>query len=200
MKPFYKGLRNKLSYYRPLFNILTLLKSIAFNLYYLPFRTAIKLPIWVYKPKFIKLRGKVIIPLGNSQIKSGMVRLGFRGNRCFPSNGFIWSNEGTIVFEGNCQIGNNSAIVTGGGGGGGNCIWQIFFSAFFCEAHIILRNLFWREMCLGLGYHHSRHRLSSLVRYENEKIQESIRQNKNWRLQLVESGMSRASLSVNQQS
>lgn len=121
MKLLYKYIRKKLSYYKPLFNILTLLKSIFFNFYYFPFLTAIKLPIWVYKPKLIELKGKVMIPLDNSKITSGMIRLGFRGNRCFCNNGFIWSNKGIVIFNGNCQIGNNSSIVTGGGGE--NSLW-----------------------------------------------------------------------------
>ena len=71
------------------------------------------MPIWVYKPELYRLRGVVKLDMTTEEIRPGIIKLGFRGNRCFPNNGFTWSNEGTVVFKGKCQIGNNSSIVTG---------------------------------------------------------------------------------------
>lgn len=51
-----------------------LIQSIFFNFHYLPFRQAIKLPILLYKPKFISLKGRVIISA--SHVKTGMIILG----------------------------------------------------------------------------------------------------------------------------
>lgn len=35
--------------------------SIYFNFHYLPFKQAMRLPIWLYKPHFLALKGKIII-------------------------------------------------------------------------------------------------------------------------------------------
>lgn len=49
--------------------------SVYFCLKYLPFRQAIKLPILVYKPHFLKLKGTVVIE--NENIRFGMVNSAF---------------------------------------------------------------------------------------------------------------------------
>lgn len=88
--------------------------SLFFNFYYLPFKQAIKLPIWINKPHFHCLRGKIIID--TDKIKPGMIRLGYFGGHMYPNNGIHWTHRGTIVFKGKCMIGNNSFIVTGENG------------------------------------------------------------------------------------
>ena len=48
-----------------------------------------------------------------SEIKPGMIRLGFPVVRAYPNNGLSFSNEGTITFRGYCTIGGgNSGLVT----------------------------------------------------------------------------------------
>lgn len=90
----------------------SIIQSIFFNFYYLPFRQAIKLPILLYKPHFITLKGKVII--SSPIVKTGMIRLGKRIVPIYPNNGIIFENNGgTIEFKGKCVIGNNSAISIG---------------------------------------------------------------------------------------
>lgn len=84
--------------------------TIVFNFYYLPIRQAIRLPIWIYKPKFVKLRGKVRI---EGRITPGMILLGPWGGHMYPNNGIYWMNEGEVTFRGKCFIGNNSFILTG---------------------------------------------------------------------------------------
>lgn len=86
--------------------------SIFFNFYYLPINQAIKLPIWLCKPRFGSLKGRIIIETNN--IKPGLIRLG--ENRCmlYPNNGIRFENKGgTIIFKGSCSIGNSSAISIG---------------------------------------------------------------------------------------
>jgi len=85
--------------------------SIIFNFRYLPFKQAVKLPIWACKPHIHKFKGKVIIDA--EHIKTGMIRLGVHGGRMYPNNGFSWTNEGIVIFKGYCMIGNNSFIITG---------------------------------------------------------------------------------------
>ncbi len=89
--------------------------SVMFNLRYLPLRQAYKLPILVYKPCFLSLKGKVIID--SLTVKTGMIRLGW--DSCsvyYPNNryGIIFENHGgTIIFKGTAIIGSGSAISIG---------------------------------------------------------------------------------------
>lgn len=85
--------------------------SIYFCLKYLPFRQAIKLPILVYKPHFLKLKGTVVIE--NENIRFGMVKLGFLTHVLYPNTGITVKNEGKLVFKGKCDIGNDCYIVCG---------------------------------------------------------------------------------------
>lgn len=84
--------------------------TLYFNFYYLPLKQAIVLPIWLYKPNFIKLKGNVTI---SGSIKSGMIRLGFNRVSIYPQTGISLEIKGTIKFLGRCDIGNNSYISIG---------------------------------------------------------------------------------------
>lgn len=88
-------------------------KILYFNFHYLPFSQAIKLPIWLYKPKFKSTNGTIRIVGG---VKMGMIRLGFDTVCLYPSSGITFDNNGTIVFNGNCCIGNNSFLSVGSHG------------------------------------------------------------------------------------
>lgn len=85
--------------------------TVFFNFRYLPLKQALRLPIWIYKPHFVALRGSVVIE--TSEIYPGMIRLGFLTATAYPNSGISWNNEGRIVFKGKCVIGNNAFIVTG---------------------------------------------------------------------------------------
>ena len=86
--------------------------TIYFNFKYLPFKQAIKLPILLYKPKFIKCKGKIIID--SNAIRTGMIKLGFNHAHAYPHSGIVFENYGgTIVFKGTGVIGNNSSISVG---------------------------------------------------------------------------------------
>lgn len=86
-------------------------KTIFFNFHYLPFRQAIKLPIWLYKPHFLKLKGTITI---NAPIRHGMIRLGCCNVSVYPNTGIMIENHGgCIVFDDGCIIGNNSALSVG---------------------------------------------------------------------------------------
>lgn len=105
MKYFKKIWRNR-SVFR------SLLFSIYFNFHYLPLRQAIKLPILLYKPHLMSLKGKIIINCDN--LKTGMIRLGFRMCGIYPNSGITWENIGGIVtFKGRCKIGNDSYLSFG---------------------------------------------------------------------------------------
>ena len=87
-------------------------KSVYFNFRYLPFKQAYKIPILLYKPKFVKCKGRIVIE--SEQIKSGMIKLGFNQAHAYPHSGIVWENNGgTIIFKGNALIGNNSSLCIG---------------------------------------------------------------------------------------
>lgn len=85
--------------------------SVYFCLKYLPFRQAIKLPILVYKPHFLKLKGTVVIE--NENIRFGMVKLGFLTSAIYPNTGITIKHEGKLIFKGKCHIGNDCYVVCG---------------------------------------------------------------------------------------
>lgn len=89
--------------------------TIYFNFHYLPFRQACKLPIFLYKPDLQKIKGKVVLDV--SVVKTGMIRMGFRSVSLYPNTGIMWENHGgTVVFNGKCRIGNDTAISIGADG------------------------------------------------------------------------------------
>lgn len=87
--------------------IRALIPSLYFNLKYLPLSQAIKLPILLYKPRFVNNSGTIRI---NGEVKFGMVKLGINTVSIFPNNGIIIENRGHIEFNGTTTVGNNSAI------------------------------------------------------------------------------------------
>lgn len=89
-------------------------QTIYFNFHYLPFKQAIKLPIILYKPKFRRSKGKVVID--SSNIKTGMVILGYKDVAIYPNNGITFEINGKLVFRGTCRIGNDSYISIGKNG------------------------------------------------------------------------------------
>ncbi len=83
---------------------------IFFNFYYLPFNQAIHLPIWLNKPKFIKLKGKIHV---NFEASRGSIRLGEYIVSTIPNNGIILDIAGDLTFNGPIIIGSSSAICIG---------------------------------------------------------------------------------------
>ena len=65
-------MRNKL---KKIFN-LSILTTIYFNFKYLPFKQAIKLPIFLFNPS-LKLGRQSKIIIQNKQISTGMIQLGY---------------------------------------------------------------------------------------------------------------------------
>lgn len=79
------------------------LPSIYFNFRYLPFKQAIKLPIWINKPHLHAMKGKIIIDA--PFVKTGMIHLGGFGGHMYPNNGIhITQWGGKIIFKGRCYI------------------------------------------------------------------------------------------------
>ncbi len=96
----------------------SIIPTIYFNFHYLPFSQALRLPILLYKPKLLKLKGNIKLGGGaceeGGKVRFGMVRLGFPVVSLYPSSGIMYeSHSGTVIFHGTCSIGNNSAISVG---------------------------------------------------------------------------------------
>ena len=68
IKKIYHGLQTLFKY------LPWLPQTIYFNFHYLPFGQAIKLPIILRKPRFVRLKGKVSIE--NDNVRFGMIVLG----------------------------------------------------------------------------------------------------------------------------
>lgn len=84
-----------------------LIPTVYFNFKYLPFKQAIRLPIFLFKPKFISLKGKIIID--TNSISFCMIQLGPLVNTCNPNCGVSIDNRGgTIVFKGRAIFANES--------------------------------------------------------------------------------------------
>lgn len=90
----------------------SLLGTIYFNFHYLPFRQAVRLPIWIHKADLLETKGKVIIDA--VYIRPGMITMGFREVSIYPNSGVVWENKGgTVIFRGQCAIGNASFLSFG---------------------------------------------------------------------------------------
>lgn len=117
----------------------SILKTLYFNFHYFPLKTALKLPVFLYKPNFECLRGTVKI---TGEVKTGMIRLGFNRANVYPHSGITYENRGgTIIFCGHANIGNNSFISIGSGG-----VLQ-FGENFLCNAS--LKCVCWHKIEIG---------------------------------------------------
>lgn len=79
---------------------LNVLKTLWFNFRTLPFRQAVRLPVWIYgRVSFVSLRGRVEIRA--ERISPAMIHLGFPEDMYFnPKYGGVIYNDGKIIFEG----------------------------------------------------------------------------------------------------
>jgi acetyltransferase-like isoleucine patch superfamily enzyme len=103
-----------LRYLKFLLNLNT--KTIFFNLKYLPFRQAIKLPFFISNEVYLlKPAGKIII---DCPIQRGLIRIGYGGIGIFDKkkSRSIWEVSGTVIFKGRCDIGHGSKISVGNTG------------------------------------------------------------------------------------
>lgn len=112
-------------------NRLKLWKTIYFNLRTLPYKHAIKMPVWIYgKTKFYDLSGN-IIPIVENKIKPSMFIIGhmdqvrscdtitsitLKGNILFGNNvvlrqGAKMRIDGNLILEDNVYIGDNNTFI-----------------------------------------------------------------------------------------
>lgn len=86
-------------------------KTLYFNFHYLKFKDAIRLPILLYKPRFISLKGSIAI---RGDIKFGMIQMGCHRVFIYPNSGISWENRGgKVEFCGRAYFGNDTYISIG---------------------------------------------------------------------------------------
>lgn len=83
-------------------------QTVYFNFHFLPFRQAIKLPIWLYKPRFGSLNGKLEIPA--ESVSPGLIRMGYFDAGIYSNNGIYLDIKGSVEFKGRSLIGNDCYI------------------------------------------------------------------------------------------
>ncbi|GAA4333158.1 hypothetical protein GCM10023149_39740 [Mucilaginibacter gynuensis] len=89
------------------------LKTIVFNLKYFPFKTAVKLPVFISNNVYLyKTQGKVTL---NGPIKTAMVQIGYGriGISDFKRSRAIWEVYGEVVFNGRAFIMHGCKINVG---------------------------------------------------------------------------------------
>lgn len=90
-----------------------LLKTIYFNFHYFPVRTAIHLPIFIYKrSELYQIKGKIMI---DAPLRMGMVKLGEHGlgTQDLLYSRTMWDVFGTLVIKGHVSIGRGTKISIG---------------------------------------------------------------------------------------
>ena len=80
----------------PIVFLKDLLYSIYFNFHYLPFRQAVRLPILFHNPTCVTLKGQVRI---EGKVARGMIKLGYYFHGGYPDGGFMFENNGGILFS-----------------------------------------------------------------------------------------------------
>lgn len=88
-------------------------KTFYFNLKYLPFREAIKLPFFLSKNVYLRnVSGRIVL---DYPVKRGQIKIGFGDVGLFDDkvSRTIWDVSGTVVFKGKIDIGHGSKIIVG---------------------------------------------------------------------------------------
>lgn len=92
--------------------LISLPATIRFNFKHLPFKKAIKLPVFLCRAK-CSGKGQYIFP---ENLSTGMIKLGFPMVSVFPAKGIVLENKGVIKFEGETAIGGGAGISVGKNG------------------------------------------------------------------------------------
>lgn len=148
--------------------IINILKTIYFNLHYLPLRDAIKLPILIYRrTKLCVMKGRIHF---ETPIKTGIVKLGPQniGTQDKRYSRTIWEVRGDVHIKGKTKIGRGCKICVGNEG---NLIFGSGFSCtgdtqIVCFKEISFGNnclLSWNILMMDTDFHDIRNR-------EGEKI------------------------------
>ncbi len=90
--------------------LLSLPKTLRFNLHYFPLKIALKLPVFVSHRTFLReLHGKIMLP---EKVNTAMIKIGFGdvGHYDRKRSRSIWQVSGTVAFGGKASIGHGSKL------------------------------------------------------------------------------------------
>ena len=90
--------------------LLSLPKTLRFNLHYFPLKTALRLPVFVSHRTFLReLHGKIVVP---EKVNTAMIKIGFGdvGHYDRKRSRSIWQVSGTVAFGGKASIGHGSKL------------------------------------------------------------------------------------------
>lgn len=90
--------------------LLSIPKTLRFNLHYFPLRTALRLPVAVSHRTYLReLHGEIVLP---ETVKPGMIKIGFGdvGHYDRKRSRSIWQVSGKVTFHGKTSIGHGSKI------------------------------------------------------------------------------------------
>lgn len=90
------------------------IKTVRFNFHYFSFRTALKIPVYVYKATDLyRMQGNIVLDV--SDIWTGMVKLGPHGlgTRDRRYERTMWEVYGTVIVKGIVNIGSGTRISVG---------------------------------------------------------------------------------------
>ena len=95
--------------------LLSVPKTMWFNIRYLPFKQAVRFPIAIhYKSSCYIVRGGVKVET-KDDIKPFMIRVGFHTVPIMPEDRTVLNIKGTLLFKGTAHIGRGSRIVVKNG-------------------------------------------------------------------------------------
>lgn len=96
-----------------LFKKVNIWKTLYFNFHYFPFKTALRMPVFIYwQSELYKMGGKIVI---DAPIKTGMLKFGPHGlgTQDLLYSRTMWEVSGTLVIKGKANIGRGSKISIG---------------------------------------------------------------------------------------
>ncbi len=98
-------------------DLLAIPKSLIFNFHYLPWRQAVRLPIWVsHATRLEAMQGKIVLPLS---IRTGMIRFGLNRNVVFGASAsrslWLMTAGSEIHFLGSAAFDLSPTLVIEGG-------------------------------------------------------------------------------------
>ena len=155
-------------------------KTIWFNFHYLPFKQAISIPIFCYKVRLRKTKGKITIK--SDKIRTGMISLGQDIVGIYHNTGVSWENAGHIIFGGEVRFGNDCFICVGSNGklDIGNSFVTSAATKIVCAHSIIIKEntrLGWETLIMDTSFH----RLKNLNgEYKGKGYGEIVLGKNNW--------------------
>lgn len=88
-----------------------LLKSARFNFHYFPFKQAIRFPVLFFSRSSVKFKGKCVLDV--PEVKFGMITFGQNFHIRQANTGFLFFNQGTLIFKGQSHFGHSCSMNIG---------------------------------------------------------------------------------------